>query len=83
MERKKREALSLCGSHYHFEVWGAVVAAHFFLRALGKFPILFLGEQVWVMCSWSHSFSLTLFEVSHCYQLIPAEMPGSSKTRKL
>ena len=45
-------------------------------------PFSFLVGKFWVVCSSSHSFSLTLFEVSHCYQLIPAEMPGSSKTRK-
>ena len=48
-------------------------AAGFFLSALRRFPVLFLRRQAWVVCSWSHSFSLTLFEVSRCNELIPTE----------
>ena len=82
-ERKEKPFLSVEVGSYRFEVWGAAVCCTFLFARFAKVPLLFLGGQAWVVSSWSHSFSLMLSEVSHCYQLIPAEMPGSSKARKL
>ena len=80
-ERKQKPFLSAEVSRYHFEVWGAVVCCMFLLCTLRKFPILFLGGQVWVVrpthpptqpLSFSNSRSLSFL----CSSRIPSQATG-------